>query len=67
MPRHAFGESKYFCGTSGSRISASEQEDPLPSLGHSEVLAVESPPGPHIPEFCQPSKDDGKVGPSVAG
>jgi hypothetical protein len=67
MPRHAFGESQYFCGTSGSRISASEHEDPAPSLGHSEVLAVKNPPGPHIPEFRQPSNDEGKVPSSVRG
>jgi hypothetical protein len=67
MPRHAFGDSQYFGGTSGSRISASEQEDPAPSLGDSEVLRVKNPPGPHIPELRQPSKDDGEVGSSVAG
>lgn len=67
MPRQALGESQYFGGTSGSRISASEQEDPSPSLDHSEVLRVKNPPGPHIPEVRQPSKDDAEVGSSVAG
>jgi hypothetical protein len=67
MPRHAFGESQYFGGTSGSRISASEQVDPLPSLGQAEVLRVRAPPGPHIPESRQPSKDGGKVPSSVRG
>jgi hypothetical protein len=67
MPRQAFGESQYFGGTSGSRISASEQEDPLPSLGHSEVLSVQAPPGPQIPEFRQPSNDGVEVAASVGG
>ena len=67
MPRHAFGERKYFGGTSGSRISASEQEDALSSLGQSEVLRVQAPPSPHITEFHQPAKDDGKVPSSLRG
>jgi hypothetical protein len=67
MPRQALGESEYFGGTCGSSTSDSEHEQSLPSLGHSEVLRVQAPPGPHIPEFRQPAKDDGKVPSSNGG
>jgi hypothetical protein len=65
IPRAALGLKEYFCGTSPSKMP--DNEHTAAALGHSKVLSVKYPPAPHIPEFCQPSKDDGKISPPSTG
>ena len=66
MPAAALGLKKYLGGT-GWVSKTSDNEDAAPSLGYSEVLSVKHPPGDAVPEFDQPSNQDGKVASSVAG
>jgi hypothetical protein len=57
-PAHAFGLKKYFGGIwSGGNKTSSNDEDTPPSLGNSEVLRVEDPPSPHVPEFSHAPED----------
>jgi hypothetical protein len=59
MPRHAVALKKYRCGT--SLISkTSDNEHATPALGYSEVLSVQDPVGPPVPEFAQPSEEGAK-------
>ena len=67
MPRAPLADTKnsseMLCG--GSRISATEgsEDEHTPSaLRHSEVAAIESPPGHAIPEVGQRSKNNPEVG-----
>jgi len=61
IPAAARADSEYLAGAFGSNtsvrvvITASqcEDEDSSTSLGHSEVLRVENPKRPPIPEFDQ--------------
>jgi hypothetical protein len=64
MPLHAVGERKYFGSGFGSKMA--DKEHALPSLGQAEVLRVQHPPGPHIPDFLKPLKDDRHVAPRMA-
>jgi hypothetical protein len=66
IPVAALGLKKYL-GGSGPVSKTSDNEHTAAALGHSEVLSVKHPVGPPIPEFCQPSKDDGHVSAAVAG
>lgn len=71
MPLAARADIEYFSGTScgGSRISVSEGSDdehPSPSLRHSEVAAVENPPGQAVPELGQRCKHDSEVPTALA-
>jgi hypothetical protein len=71
MPLAARSDSEYLAGTlcCGSRISISDgsnDEHPPSSLRHSEVSAVENPPGHAIPEFGQRFSDDSEVPTAVA-
>jgi hypothetical protein len=68
MPRAAFGLKKYFEGTSSCNTSASEDEDAAPSLGHSEVSAVQHSPGEVVkPELGQRRENDGEISSVLAG
>jgi hypothetical protein len=65
MPAAAFGLKKYLGATSVSKTSDNEHTAPV--LGHSEVLSVKNAPGHAIPPLDQPSKDGGKISPSLTG
>src|SRR4051794_24334293 len=55
---------KYRCGTAPvSRMS--DNEDATASLGDSEVLSVQDPVGPPVPEFPQRPEEGSKVPSSV--
>jgi hypothetical protein len=66
MPLAARADSEYLSGTfcGGSRISVSagsDDEHAASSLRHSEVTAVENPPGHAVPEVGQRSKHCSEV------
>lgn len=65
MPAQAFGERKYFAGAFASKIC--DNEHTPPSLGHSEILSVQSSPRDVTrPALPQLSKDAGKVPSAIA-
>lgn len=64
MPRQAVALKKYRCGT--SRVSKiSDNEHTAASLWNVEVLSVQDPVGPPIPEFFQPPEEGAKCPSSV--
>ena len=65
IPAAALGLKENFGGTSDCRTA--DNEHTAASLGHSEELSVKHPVGPPIPEFFQPSKDDGHICSAVRG
>jgi hypothetical protein len=70
MPAAARADRKYLWGTLSSRIDASvegDDEHAPPTLGHSEVLSVENPVGPPVPEFPQSTEERPKVLASMTG
>jgi len=65
IPAQAFGLKQYLLGAFSSKIC--DKEHAAPSLGDSEVLAVQdSPRDVHRPDVCQRVNDSGEVGASVA-
>ncbi len=66
IPAHALALKKYRRGTSPvSKMS--DNEDATATLGHSEELSVQHPPGATIPEVRQRREDGAKVPASVRG
>jgi len=66
MPLQAVALKKNRCGTLPPS-NMSDNEHTAAALGYSEVLSVKNSVGELIPEFCQPSKEAGKVSSSVRG
>ena len=66
IPRHAFALKKNRCGTAPvSKVS--DNEHTAASLGHSEVLSVQHPVGPPIPELAQRPEEGTKIPSLSAG
>jgi hypothetical protein len=66
MPRQALALKKYRCGT-GPSSSTSDNEHATAPLWNSEVLSIQHPVGPPIPELAQPSKEGREIPSSVTG
>ena len=70
IPAAARADSENRGGAVGVRMSSTtegENEHPSSSLGHSEVLSVENPVGPPVPEFPQATEERPKVAAGIAG
>jgi hypothetical protein len=67
IPAAALGLKKNLAGTSATSTSAND-EHPSPSLGHSEVSAVQHSPGEVVkPELGQRREKDGEISSVVGG
>lgn len=50
----------------GLSSKTSDQENPAPTLGDSEILSIKHPPESHIPPVGKGPEDDAKVFPTIA-